>query len=143
MCYYYSGEDMKKVIGFFGHRTLLKSDIKERLKAEIEANIRGEVLCLIGTHGMFDELALSVCREMRKTHPQIKITVVLTSLNMLGRNQNEDFSLVDVYGDVETMFYEIEEEHFKRRITSTNRKMVEDCDLIICYVDMQIGRAHV
>lgn len=31
--------------------------------------------------------------------------------------------------------YEIEEEHFKRQIIISNRKMINDCDVLICYVN--------
>lgn len=36
----------------------------------------------------------------------------------------------------ETLFYDIEDVHFKNRITVSNKKMIDDSDMIICYVDM-------
>ncbi len=31
--------------------------------------------------------------------------------------------------------YEIEEEYFKRQITSSNKQMINGCDSLICFVD--------
>lgn len=33
------------------------------------------------------------------------------------------------------VLYEIEEVHYKRRITLSNQKMIDECDTLICYVD--------
>lgn len=132
---------MKKIIAFFGHRNLWGRDLRERLKNEIESNLCDEIHCLIGTHGEFDSLALSVCRELRKSYPQVKITVVFTTLNVLKKGKDELFSTADMYRDVETTIYDIEEEHFKNQIVVSNRKMVDDCDLVICYVDMKEYRS--
>lgn len=39
------------------------------------------------------------------------------------------------------MFYPIENEHFKNRITMSNRYMIDDSDLVIAYVDMKFNRS--
>ena len=39
------------------------------------------------------------------------------------------------YSDVKTLMYEIEDIFFKRRITYSNKKMIDECDTLICYVD--------
>ena len=126
---------MRKTIAFFGHRHLWGRNIRERLKKEIESNLCDELCCLVGTHGEFDNLVLSVCREIRKSYPLLKITVVFTSLNVLKKKQGELYSTADMYRDVKTIIYDIEEEHFKKQIEVSNRKMVDDSDIIICYVD--------
>lgn len=38
------------------------------------------------------------------------------------------------------MIYDIEDEYFKRQIIVSNRKMIEDSDLVISYVDMSKNR---
>ncbi len=65
------------------------------------------------------------------------ISVVMTSLSSINKDKY-GYSKVDMYKyrDCETIFYDIEEVHFKNRITVSNKKMVDDSDLIICYVDM-------
>ena len=39
------------------------------------------------------------------------------------------------YENVETVMYDIEQEHFKRKISISNKKMIDCCDTLICYVD--------
>lgn len=129
-----------KNICFFGHRNLWGKDIRERLKKQLESHLDDEVHCFVGTHGDFDSLALSVCRELRKTY-KMKITVVFTSLNVLKKDKDLEYSIADNYDDVETMIYDIEEEHFKNQIVVSNRRMVDDCDIVICYVDMKEYRS--
>lgn len=124
-------------ITFLGHRELFNRDIRNRLRAEIEKYLGEDIHCIIGTHGEFDSLALSVCRELRRSYPNIKITVVFTTLNVLQKGEDELCSTADLYNDVETAIYDIEEEHYKRQIVVSNQRMVDDSDMVICYVDME------
>ena len=130
-----------KTIAFFGHRHLWGKELRERVKNAVELYVGEEIHCLIGTHGEFDSLALSVCRELRKSYPNIKITVIFATLTVLKKGADELYSIADMYDDVETMIYDIEEEHFKNQIVVSNRSMVDDSDLIICYVDMKEYRS--
>ena len=130
-----------KNICFFGHRNLWGRDIRDRLKNELQSHLEDEVHCFVGTHGEFDSLALSVCRELRRTYKNLKITVIFTSLNILKKDKELEYSIADNYDDVETMIYDIEEEHFKNQIVVSNRRMVDDCSIVICYVDMKEFRS--
>lgn len=131
--------DKHKVCSFFGHRQIFCKDIRERLLATIENLIlNGANHLIIGTHGDFDTLSLSVCRELRKIYPQIKISVVFTTLTILRKDTYDDdigSSIADYYNDVETLIYDFEEEHFKRQIVVSNRQIVDDSDTVVCYVD--------
>lgn len=124
-------------IAFFGHRHLYQRDIREKLKNEIKKHLSEELHVIIGTHGDFDRLALSVCREIRRDYPNLKITIVFTTLTVLKKQKDESISIAELYNDVETLIYNIEEVYFKNRIIVSNRKMVEECDFVICYVDMK------
>jgi hypothetical protein len=66
----------------------------------------------MGTHGEFDELALSVCRELRNTDKDIKIEVVITSLKRIEKQllYDDEFGkkYERPYRDVSTTMYEIE-----------------------------------
>ena len=118
---------------FIGHRKVLYGNIEERLKTVIEEQIAdGCKTFTMGTHGEFDEMALSACRSARRDHPDIKIEVVLTSYHTV--HKKDEFDYVP-YQDVDTIMYDIEDEHFKRQITVSNRKMIDECDTLICYVD--------
>lgn len=132
-------------ICFFGHRKIYCKDIKERLLTAVEEQIKnGADSFIIGTHGDFDTLSLTVCRELRNKYPQIKISVVFTTLTILKKDNYDDeigSSIADYYKDVETMIYDIEEEHFKQQIIISNRKMIDDSDKVICYVKFKEYRS--
>ena len=107
-----------KNICFFGHRNLWGKDIRDRLKKELESHLNEDVHCKIGTHGDFDSLALSVCRELRRTYKNLKITVIFTSLNILKKDKELEYSVADNYSDVETMIYDIEEDDMNIKVVA-------------------------
>ena len=136
LCY---NETMKKVC-FIGHRQIFDSSVREKLKTAIENEIKnGCKFFTMGTHGEFDEMSLSVCRELRKSYKDIKIEVVITSLKKIEKQllYDDEFGkeYEIPYSDVSTIMYEIEETHFKKQITESNHQMIDDCDTLICYVN--------
>ena len=125
---------MGSKVTFIGHRNLIVKETEELLKNAIEEQIaQGRTEFMMGTHGEFDELALKACREIRETHPEIQIEVVLTSQNVIHKPDPWSWT---PYKDVKTVMFDIENEHFKRRITVSNRKMIDECDVLICYVNV-------
>ena len=118
---------------FIGHRLVLEEGAYELLLCEIEKQIEAGCLAFtMGTHGEFDRLALSACRHLRECHPEMQIEVVLTSPTYAKGGR---------YGDVATVIFEIEELHYKRRIAWSNRRMIDGCDTLICYVDEAANRS--
>ncbi len=118
---------------FIGHRKVFAKNINERLTNAIETEIEnGCTVFTMGTHGEFDALALTVCRNLRKTHNELDIEVVITSLNVIKKDSECDAA---PYADVKTVIYDIEAAHFKRQITLSNRQMIDGCDTLICYVN--------
>lgn len=129
---------MKKV-AFFGHSSIFyKERVKERLiSVLLELISQGYDIFLIGCHGDFDNIALTSCLECRnKINKSININIVLTSLTFMNKRK-DGYSFVDFYKDknCQLLFYEIEQVYFKNKITYSNRKMVDNCDLVVCYVD--------
>ena len=113
---------MTKKTTFIGHRDFLPGDIEERLRFAVQKEIDlGCRYFVVGSHGEFDRVALGVCELMRQIYPEIKIEVAITSFNQ------------DYY-NVDTVMFEIEEVHYKRRIIESNKQMVDACDTLICYV---------
>ena len=128
-----------KTCSFFGHREVIdKEALHERLVKELVDLIPHKYSrFLVGSHGEFDKVALSACLKYRELFDSsIKINVVLTNLSSLNKTNQYKF---DYYKskNCEIVFYDIEKVHFKRCISFSNKKMVDDSDLIICYVDMQ------
>ena len=134
-----------KTIAFFGHRKILNATtIHKRLKNTLNEFIsQGFSNLLIGCHGDFDALALETCIDHKKNvDKSIKINVVLTSLGVLNKDKY-GYDKTDIFKNkfFDTIFYDIEETHFKNRITVSNKKMIDDSDLIICYIDMKAAKS--
>lgn len=131
-----------KTIAFFGHsRINNETEIKEKLVSTLNTIISNEkfVKLLIGCHGDFDKIALSSCLNYaNNTNTNVSISVILTSLSFLKKDEY-GYSKADMYKkkNCETLFYNIEETYYKNRITYSNKKMVDDSNLIICYVNMK------
>ncbi len=124
---------------FIGHRQIFAKTLPLRLINAIKAEIKnGCFLFTMGTHGEFDRLALKSCRKLRYEYPELQIEVVLTSLHTIQKGAKWDSK---PYSDVSTVLYDIEETHYKQRITLSNRKMIDTCDALICYVDEKAYRS--
>lgn len=124
---------------FIGHRQIFADDINERLASAILTEIEnGCKSFTMGTHGKFDSLALATCQNLRKQYKDIEIEVVLTSLHSLEKYKN---SYKVSSSDIKTVIYGIEDTHYKRQISSSNRLMIDTCDTLICYVDNDVYRS--
>lgn len=125
---------------FIGHRNVFVNNIRERIEEAILVEMaNGCRTFTMGTHGDFDSLALAACRHLRRTHKEIDIEVVITSLKTFAKSTNEYKD--NPYHDVKTVMYVIKEAHFKQQITLSNRKMIDECDTLICYVDENESRS--
>ena len=132
---------MNKKTCFIGHRHIYKlNEVRDTLYKLVEKEInKGCKFFTMGTHGEFDKLALCVCRELRKTYNDICIQVVITSLKSIEPIIEYDLIWGNdryvPYNDVDTVMYEIEQVHFKRKIIVSNKRMIDGCTTLICYVD--------
>lgn len=132
---------MNKKICFIGHRHIYNyKEIRESLYSVVEQEIKkGCKFFTMGTHGWFDKLALSVCRELRNIYKDIEIEVVITSFKEIEPIIDHDPILGDEkyipYSDVKTTMYDIEEKHYKRKIVVSNQQMIDNCNTLICYVN--------
>lgn len=123
-----------KIIGFIGHR-MICCDLIQSVRLAIEEQIlMGNKTFILGNHGEFDEMVLKVLREMRKKYNDINVQVVITSFSQLlrrGGNSEKE----ELYKYEETIMFEVEDVHFKRRISTSNKFMIDKLDILICYVD--------
>ena len=132
---------MNKKTCFIGHRHIYNyKETREKLYNIVKEEIKnGCKFFTMGTHGEFDEMALSVCRELRKIYTDIEIEVVITSFKTIEPIIDHDPIFGDEkyipYSDVKTTMYDIEEEHYKRKIIVSNQQMIDNCDTLICYVN--------
>lgn len=132
---------MNKKICFIGHRHIYNyKEIREKLYNIVEEEIKnGCKFFTMGTHGEFDEMALSVCRKLRKVYTDIEIEIVITSFKTIEPIIDHDPIFGNEkyipYSDVKTIMYDIEEEHYKRKIVKSNQQMIDNSDTLICYVN--------
>ena len=127
---------MNKVCAFFGHSMFVKcrldfNKLKKIIKDLILSNFS---TFLVGTHGEFDEMCLKACLELKEIFPNIKILKVYANISSLTKVDNIDRKF-------EIVSYLVEDLYFKRRITQTNKYMVDDADIIVCYVDKTISKS--
>ena len=119
------------VCSLFGHSYILFLDrnlIFDTIKSAVD---RGYRTFYVGRHGEFDKLALQICKEIKNKYcPDMKIYLVFTSMTDMVRNKSGLCNM--------DCLYEIENVHYKRRITFTNQRMAECCDLVICYADEEV-----
>ena len=133
------GKNMDIKTTFIGHRNVCTDIVRDKLKKVIEDEIKnGCVHFIVGSHGNFDRMALSVCKELKNKYQNLIIEVVITSLNSIKKHIEYDMFgkiVYEPYENVNTIMYEIEQEYFKKQIIVSNKKMIEECDLLICHVD--------
>ena len=124
---------------FIGHRKVFAKGIEERLTAAIQTEIENGCMAFtMGTHGEFDRLALTACRSLRRIYKELDIEVVITSLNTIKKDSELTAA---PYADVKTVMFDIENAHYKQRITLSNRQMIDGCDTLICYIDERTYRS--
>lgn len=124
-----------KTCAFFGHRKVVDIyEIENRLLKIIETLIKeGFVRFLVGSHGEFDKLCLNACLNLKKKYNHIKIEYVITNFLNLTKDESgvSDYTGLE---NVNVISYNIEDVHFKRRIEISNRCMIDDSDIIVCYI---------
>lgn len=124
---------MRKTVAFIGHRVVFnKEEVKKRLRSVVEEKIfDGFDHFIMGTHGDFDQIVLEVCRFERKLFENIEIEVVLTYYRAYAKNAK---AIEEPKGE-KTVLFDIEGVFFKKRIAESNRQMIDQSDVLICYVD--------
>ena len=132
---------MNKKIAFAGHSNFRISyeEMRNRIYDAIKEQIKkGYFSFIVGTYGNFDKQALLCCRNLRKEFANLTIEVVLTSLNQIKPKitySKWGSGKFVPYDDVATVFYDIEDTYFKKRIIKSNQYMIDDCDLLISYIN--------
>lgn len=121
-------------VTFCGHSKVADSGkIKEWLYTTVEDLIKqGAVTFYLGGYGAFDELAASVVRELKKTHPHIESVLVLPYLDRAFNT-----TLYDT-----TVYPPLENTPKRFCIVKRNRYMVENADVIVSYITHDFGGAY-
>ena len=118
---------------FFGHRDCPEW-VRPKLRETITELIlqKGADVFYVGNQGAFDRMVRGVLRELTKTFPHIRYAVVLAY--MPNENGKEDYADTILPEGIETI-------HRRYAISHRNRWLVQNCDIVICYVTRSFGGA--
>lgn len=127
-------------VTLFGHRDLSKQQMIEKalyplLRDLIQTNPYVEFY--IGRNGEFDKFVASVIKRAQKAfgNENSEMTLVLPYIQ-------KDMEYYDQYYDRIMIPDGVEKAYPKGAITKRNRWMIEQCDLLICYVEHKNGGAY-
>ena len=120
------------VCTFFGHRDCFGLDAAVVRGAIEELIQQGVEEFLVGHQGQFDGMVRRCLKSLKVQYPQIKYWVVLAYLPTEKR-EYEDMS--------DTIYPEIEG-HPKFAIERRNRYLIDNANIIICYVNRLCGGAY-
>lgn len=120
---------------FFGHKDI-PSGLTERLFPVLTRLIaEGVDSFLVGNQGGFDSTVLHTLRLLKEKHPHIIYNVVLA---YMPRNKEE----WSAYEPMETLYPEgLESVHPRYAISWRNKWMVQESDVVVCYVTHSWGGA--
>ena len=119
---------------FFGHRECCGLDKEILYRAIGQLICQGVDTFYVGNQGNFDAMVYSCLNQLRKTDPNIHVSVVLAYLPT-GKRGWDDFS--------DTMYPEgIEIGPQRFAVERRNRWLVDHADYCLCYVTHTWGGAY-
>lgn len=120
-------------ITFCGHKDVFDRDAVESWLFDVcrELVLQGAEEFYLGGYGGFDHLSANVLRELKKTHPQIRLILVFPYLNSSMLTEGYD----------ETVYPPLESVPKRFAISRRNEWMVQECDTIVAYVTHGWGGA--
>ena len=130
-------------VAFFGHRyidNLFK--VEELLEEQIRKliNEKEYVDFLVGRNGDFDQCVSSTVLRVRKNVRDDNSSLILVLPYPTAEYLNNEDYFHDYYSDVD-ISYAASKSHPKSAIQIRNREMVDKADLIICFIEENIGGA--
>lgn len=81
----------------------VRKDLLKSIKFAIDNGAKSFIIC---ANNKFNNIALNICREFRKTYSYLTITVVITDINMHFQRESKKYKkLHKYYQDVEKIIY--------------------------------------
>lgn len=126
------------IVSFFGHSNYFeKNDDKEKLLNYLIKIIDSkDVEFYLGGYGSFDCFAKSCCLKYKEMYKNSKIVYVSPYLNCEKLN---DYAL---FKYDESIYPPIENTPYKYAILKRNEWIVDNSDVVICYVKVGFGGAY-
>lgn len=127
-------------VSFFGHRQISDYCIFEELEALIKSllNENEYVVFLVGRNGEFDKLVSSAIKKVQKNFLEYNCCHTLVLPYDTAEYRNNFSAFWDFYDSIE-IFDPLGKTHFKSVITKRNKNMIDKSDLVIFYIENQIG----
>ncbi len=127
-------------VTLFGHRELHEHRKIEEKLTEIFLNLLQNdrhVEIYIGRNGEFDIFAASVLKRIIKRAGNLN-----SGINLVLPYSSKDIEYYEQYYNSVTIYECTDKIHPKGAITKRNKWMVEQCDLLVCYVEHRGGGAY-
>lgn len=125
-----------RTVACLGHSTV-SADISSQVRSEIVKLLieDPDTEFLVGNQGQFDSIVYHSLASLEKDFPDLQYKIVLAYMP----GQKEDYEL---YPSKRTYYPEgMELVHPKFAISKRNRWMVEQCDVVLCYITHSWGGA--
>ena len=115
-----------KIVAFAGHRYEWQSiGVEEKLLQVLEELInKGYTIFYDGNYGAFDNKCRNAILKLKNKYPNIKLVLILTYYH----HDKEKYPIPSYYDD--TILPEIEDLHYKQKITKRNEWIIDNCDLL-------------
>ena len=127
-------------VAMFGHRDFCSTrEIEAKLHDILSDLIRTKpyLEVYIGRNGEFDLFAASVVKKVKK-----ELECSSCTLTLVLPYKVKDIEYYEKYYDDIIINESQEKMHYKAAIAARNRWMVENCDLLLCFVEHNSGGAY-
>lgn len=126
-------------VSLFGHRNFDGHNLVEKKLFDLFSELLATeeyIDIYIGRDGEYDIFAASVIKRIKKALGDANIT-----MNLVLPYLKKDIEYYETYYDSIIVPEAIAKSHYKAAITKRNRWMVEESELLICYVNCEKGGA--
>lgn len=120
-----------KIVAFAGHRYEWHCiGIEDKLPNALENLIaKGYTIFYDGGYGAFDKKCANAVIDLKHKYPHIKLIRILTYYH----HDKEKYELPSCYDG--SIYPDIEETHYKQKITKRNEWIVDNCDILVCHIE--------
>lgn len=130
--------DGKKTVCFTGHRAIPQAEraaLKRRLRKEILRQIEeGATVFRAGGALGFDTMAAQTVLELRETHTQIELELILPCPDQTARWSAQDVAVyTEIKEQADRVVY-VSPFYFSGVLQLRNRKLVEGADVCVAYL---------
>lgn len=136
-------EHIEQTVCFTGHRDipfLRLLSLKRKLKKTVE-DLINQGFCYFSAGGAlgFDTLAAQTVLDLRKTHSQIKLILILPCKSQADRWSDSDKEVYEIILEQADKVVYTSEEYTKGCMFKRNRHLVDHSSVCVCYLNKGTG----